>query len=258
MISEDGRGHRRTPLLVAAGCLLLLLVGVGVFRVITTRQAAPASAPTTAAQPAQAEGGVTAPGQVVAYTGADVAWEQGPWGDTADPADGWRLMPRSSTNGPLVVHPDGRRTGFTQTEEGACLAEWTFATELVAAPAAIREQVQQEGTLDGAGYAGIGPSQLNRTNAWLPPNDAYLPSTAPAKRPYPVGCMAKTVSPVLTQVTMFWRMPGASQDSAMQTDWTWQDGTWVLSAPLDGDYLHPTVRVWTSPPLDSYLVAAPR
>ncbi len=123
---------------------------------------------------------------------------------------------------------------------------------------AIREVVQRESTLDGAGYTGIGAAQLNQTDAWVPPNDAYLASTEPANRPYPVGCVAKAVSPTLMRVTMFWRMPGAREDSAMQTEWTWQDGTWVLSAPLDGDYLHPTVRVWTSPPLDSYLVTAPR
>ena len=100
--------------------------------------------------------------------------------------------------------------------------------------------------------------QVNATGSWVPPNDAYMPNLPPAERPYPVGCLAQALSPMVMRVTMFWRMPGAGTDTALQTDWTWQNDTWVLSAPLDGDYQHPTQRVWTSPPLDSYLVAGPR
>lgn len=251
---HTGRGLRsRTGWLVAVGVLAALVAVLAVAARSGSREPDPVVVDGDVA----IDGTVAAPGQVLAYTGADVAWEHGPWGDTADPGDGWQLMPRSATNGPFVVHPDGRRSGYAQTDVGACLAEWTFATQLVAAPADVRQTVQREDTLDGAGYSGIGASQLNGTNTWVAPNDAYLATTPPAKRPYPVGCIAKAASPALMRVTMFWRMPGAHQDSAIQTDWTWQDGTWVLSAPLNGDYLHPT-RVWTSPPLDSYLVAAPR
>lgn len=244
----------------AVGVLLVAAAGTGIHRIVAgdgasaPERAVPAATTTDSA----AADALTEPGRVVAFTGADVAWEYGPWGDTADVHDGWKLMPRSATHGPLVVHPDGRRTGFAQTDIGACLAEWTFATQLVSAPPAVREILQQQTTLDGAGYTGIGPEQFNRTDSWVPPNDAYLPNVSPAKRPFPVGCLAKPISPLLMRVTMFWRIPGASADSAIQTDWIWQDGTWVLSAPLDGDYLHPTVRVGTSPRLSSYLVEAPQ
>lgn len=257
------RRRRRTGTWVIGGVLaaLALLVGGVAARVLVGDSNSGPAAPVvasdaTAGQPPA--GAAAEPGEVVAYTGADVAWEHGPWGDTADPADGWQLMPRSATHGPFVLHPDGRRSGFAKTDTGACLAEWTFATQLVAAPAGLRDAVQRDGTLDAAGYRGIPDEQVNVTDAWVPPNDAYMPNTAPEKRPYPVGCVAKALSPVVMQVTMFWRMPGAGEDTALQTDWTWQNDTWVLAAPLDGDYQHPTQRVFTSPPLDSYLVAAPR
>lgn len=250
----------RVALFIAAA---VLLVGLGAVasRLLQSDAVAQAPTPSVQAGDAQAPGTagepVTPAEDAVAYTGADVAWEHGPWGDTTQPGDRWDLMPRSATHGPFVIHPDGRRSGFAQTPEGACLAEWTFATQLLAAPPAVRAVIQRESTLDAVGYSGITPDRLNQTMTWVPPNDPYLPTMAPEERPYPAGCQAKTRSAQSMTVSMFWRFPGGKEDAVLQTDWVWQDGTWVLAAPLDGDFDDPP-RVWTSPPLDSYLVAAPR
>ena len=254
----------RVALLIGAAVLFIGL-GAAASRLLMGSPTAQAPAP-AAAQSGDQQPPVTAgdpvtqpkvPKEVVAYTGTDVAWERGPWGDTTRAGDRWDLMPRSAAHGPFLIHPDGHRSGFAQTPEGACLAEWTFATQLLAAPPAVRAVVQQESTLDGAGYSGIEPGRLNQTDSWVPPNDPYLPTVAPAERPHPAGCQATAQSAEHATVSMAWRWPGGKEDTIFQTDWVWKDGSWVLTAPLNGDYFEPP-RAWASPQLDHYLIEAPR